>query len=41
MLRSNFYDYSDGYILAKGTIPFENATGQGPTRNNGDKKINN
>ena len=35
ILKSNLCDYSDAYILAKGTITVQNTT----AANNGDKKV--
>ena len=39
MLKSSFYDYSDAYILVKGTISVNNTTAQGAAANNTNKKV--
>ena len=39
MLRSIFCDYSDRYILAKGTITVQNTTANGAAANNANKKV--
>ena len=39
MLRSNLCDYSDAYILVKGTITVENKAAQGQPNNAADKKV--
>ena len=39
MMRSSLYDYSDSYILVKGTIPVPNMTAAGPAVNNTNKKV--
>ena len=38
MLKSSLCDYSDAYILVKGTISVDDATGDGNAGNNGNKK---
>ena len=39
MLKSSLCDYSDAYILAKGTISVNNTAAQGAAANNDDKKV--
>ena len=39
MLRSSLYDYSDAYILVKGTITVANTATAGAAANNGGKKV--
>ena len=39
MLRSNLCDYSDVYILIKGTITVNNTAGQGAAATNTNKKV--
>ena len=39
MLKSSLCDYSDAYILAKGTITVNNTAAAGATVNNDDKKV--
>ena len=39
MTRSNLYDYSDGYILVKGTITVPNMAGAGVAVNKTNKKV--
>ena len=39
MLKSSFCDYSDAYILAKGTISVNNTAAQGAAANNTNKKV--
>ena len=39
MLRSSLCDYSDGYILVKGTITVANTAAVGEATNNADKKV--
>ena len=39
MLRSSLCDYSDGYILVKGTITVDNTSAAGAAENNTDKKV--
>ena len=39
MMRSSLYDYSDSYILVKGTIPVPNMTAAGAAVNNTNKKV--
>ena len=39
MLKSSLYDYSDAYILVKGTISINNTAAQGAAANNTDKKV--
>ena len=39
MTRSSLYDYSDSYILVKGTIPVPNMTAAGAAVNNTNKKV--
>ena len=39
MARSSLYDYSDSYILVKGTIPVPNMTAAGAAVNNTNKKV--
>ena len=39
MLRTSVSDYSDGFILAKGTMTVANTAAQGVTTNNGDKNV--
>ena len=38
MLKSSFCDYSDAYILAKGTITVPNTTAAAAATSNGNKK---
>ena len=38
MLRSSLCDYSNAYILVKGTIPINNAAGAGAAANNTNRK---
>ena len=40
MIRSNVCDYSDAYMLLKGTITVPNTTAAGAAVNNTNKKIN-
>ena len=40
MLKSSSCDYSDGYILVKGTITVNNTAAEGATVNNTNKKSN-
>ena len=37
MIRSNLYDYSDAYMLVKGTVP--NTVAAGAVVNNTNKKV--
>ena len=39
MIRSNLYDYSDGYIHVKGTITVPNTTAAGAAVNNTNRKV--
>ena len=39
MLKSSLCDYSDAYILAKGTISVNNTAAQGANANNTNKKV--
>ena len=39
MLKSSLCDYSDAYILVKGTINVNNTAAQGAAANNDDKKV--
>ena len=39
MLKSSLCDYSDVYILAKGTISVNNSAAQGAAANNANKKV--
>ena len=39
MLKSSLCDYSDGYILVKGTISINNTAAQGAAANNSNKKV--
>ena len=39
MLKSSLCDYSDAYILVKGTISVNNTTAQGAAVNNNNKKV--
>ena len=39
MLKSSLCDYSDAYILAKGTISVNNTAAQGAAANNTNKKV--
>ena len=39
MLKSSLCDYSDAYILVKGTITVNNTAAQGVAANNTDKKV--
>ena len=39
MLKSSLYDYSDAYILVKGTIPVNSTAAQGAAANNTNKKV--
>ena len=39
MLKSSSCDYSDAYILAKGTISVANTTTTGAATNNNDKEV--
>ena len=39
MLKSSLCDYSDAYILAKGTITVNNTAAQGAAANNTNKKV--
>ena len=38
-IRSNIFDYSDAYILVKGTIPVPNTAATGAAVNNTNKKV--
>ena len=40
MLKSSLCDYSDAYILVKGTIEVDNASAAGAAANNTNKKSN-
>ena len=39
MIKSNLCDYSDRYILVKGTISVPNTAAQGAVANNTNKKV--
>ena len=39
MLKSSLFDYSDAYILVKGTITVNNTAAAGANANNTDKKV--
>ena len=39
MIRSSFCDYSDAYILVKGTITVRNTAAEGAAINNTNKKV--
>ena len=39
MLKSSLCDYSDAYILVKGTVSVNNTTGADAAVNNDDKKV--
>ena len=39
MLRSSLCDYSDAYILVKGSITVNNITAEGAAANNTNKKV--
>ena len=39
MLKSSLCDYSDAYILVKGTITVNNTVAQGAAANNTNKKV--
>ena len=39
MLKSSLCDYSDAYILVKGTISVKNTAAQGAAANNTNKKV--
>ena len=39
MLKSSLCDYSDAYVLAKGTISVNNTAAQGAAANNTSKKV--
>ena len=39
MLKSSLCDYSDAYILVKGTISVNNSAAQGAAANNANKKV--
>ena len=39
MLKSSLCDYSDAYILVKGTISVNNTAGAGAGANNNNKKV--
>ena len=39
MLKSSLYDYSDAYILIKGTITVSNTSAAGAVTNNTSKKV--
>ena len=39
MLKSSLCDYSDAYILVKGTITVNNTAVQGAAANNTNKKV--
>ena len=39
MLKSSLRDYSDAYILVKGTISLNNTAAQGAAANNTNKKV--
>ena len=38
-LKASLYDYSDTYILVKGTISVKNAPAAGAAANNNDKEV--
>ena len=40
MIRSNLCDYSDPYILAKGTVTVSNTAAAGTAVNNTNEKVN-
>ena len=40
MIRSNLCDYSDAYILAKGTVTVSNTAAAGAAVNNTNEKVN-
>ena len=40
MLKSSLSDYSDAYILVKGTITVNNTAAAGADANNTNKKVN-
>ena len=40
MIRSNLCDYSDAYILAKGTVTVSNTAAAGKAVNNTNEKVN-
>ena len=40
MIRSNLCDYSDAYILAKGTVTVSNTEAAGTAVNNTNEKVN-
>ena len=39
MLKSSLCDYSDWYILVKGTITFQHTSAQDPEANNTNKEV--
>ena len=39
MLNANLFDYSDAYILAKGTITVSNTATVGAAANNANEKV--
>ena len=39
MLKTNLHDYSDAYILGKGTISVANTAAQGASANNYNKEV--
>ena len=39
MLKSNLCDYSDAYIIVKGTITVNNTSDEGAAANNTNKKV--
>ena len=39
MLKSSLCDYSDSYILVKGTIRFQDTSAQDPEANNTNKEV--
>ena len=39
MIRSSLFDYSDAYILVKGTITVPNTTAAGAAVNNTNRKV--
>ena len=39
MLKSSIFDYSDAYILVKGTVTFDNTSAAGVAANNTNKKV--